>query len=273
MEFSIQYLCDAAAHALSQQSAYENDKKKLRIKKVSLVNNSVISCEFYPHAKESAGIKNEVAFIMGFFASFFRDDFRFDYIQNFAARAFAVEQTQEVELIYAMSAPDVADFIAEGKAIQWITNSIFQDNTADYRLLTAKRYISQLENALRELIDKVFSEIKGEYWWDSFTSNINNFPRNISKLRKKDKGNTSPRVLLDQTYLSNLRDIIIQNWQYFDKVFQTEKSIIEKILTDLNGVRCDEAHNRKITHEKSKQLENIRVVSRNLRWYFAKRRI
>ncbi|WP_353573075.1 hypothetical protein [Candidatus Albibeggiatoa sp. nov. BB20] len=101
MELSIQYLCDAAAHALSQQSAYEDNKKKLNIKKIGLMNNSVISCEFYPHAKESMDVKNEIAFIMGFLASFFKEDFRFDYIQNFAVRAFTLnENGQNIELMY-----------------------------------------------------------------------------------------------------------------------------------------------------------------------------
>lgn len=254
MELSIQYLCDAAAHALSQQSAYEDNKKKLNIKKIGLMNNTTISCEFYPHATESMDVKNEIAFIMGFLASFFKEEFRFDYIQNFAVRAFALEENgQDIELMYVMSAPNVADFIAEGKAIQWITNSIFQENTPDFRMVMAKRQISRLENALRDVIDSVFSQINGKCWWDSFAANIKLYDRKMVKL----KSNTDSRILLDHINLSDLKIIIIKHWQYFTDIFQVDRNELETALTDFNIIRRDEAHNREITPEKAEQLTSI----------------
>ncbi|MCV6638332.1 Swt1 family HEPN domain-containing protein [Candidatus Albibeggiatoa sp. nov. NOAA] len=257
MELSIQYLCDAAAHALSQQSAYEDNKKKLNIKKIGLMNNTTISCEFYPHATESMDVKNEIAFIMGFLASFFKEEFRFDYIKNFAVKAFALrEDERDIELMYVMSAPNVADFIAEGKAIQWITNSIFQENTPDFRMVMAKRQISRLENALRDVIDKVFLEVEGEFWWDKFISEEirKRLPRDI---RKNFEKSISSRSLLNKTYFHNLKSIIVQNWQYFSNIFHTEKDSFEKMLADFNDVRNDEAHNLEITSEKSEKLTNI----------------
>ena len=58
MEFSIHDLCAVATLGLSQQSAYTDDNKKIKIKKLSWLNNSIIQCQFYPYAEESTDIKN-----------------------------------------------------------------------------------------------------------------------------------------------------------------------------------------------------------------------
>ncbi|BAP54805.1 hypothetical protein THII_0508 [Thioploca ingrica] len=250
MEFSIHDLCEVASLGLSQQSAYPDENKKIKIKKLSLLNNSVIQCQFYPYAEESIDIKNEIAFIMDFLASFFRAEFRLKNIQNFAVQAYSEE---DVEIMYALSSLQAADWISEGRAIEWLRNTLFQENTVDHRMMIAKRQISWLENSLREVIAKICTQNFGNNWWNNCVDSALNkkLPKNVSHQ------NLTIREWLNNTYIVDLKNIIIKQWDKFKSIFPINKIDFETILETLNIIRRDEAHNREITDDKIKQLDEI----------------
>lgn len=250
MEFSIHDLCEVATLGLSQQSAYTDDNKKIKIKKLSLLNNSIIQCQFYPYAEESTDIKNEIAFIMGFLASFFRAEFRLQNIQNFAVQAYS---EKDIEIMYAISSLQAADWIAEGKAIEWLKNTVFQENTIDHRMIIAKRQIAWLENSLREVIAKICTQNFGNNWWNNCVDNALN-----KKLSKNiPHQNLTEREQLNYTYIVDLKDIIVKQWDKFKSIFSISQTDFETILETLNIIRRDEAHNREINDNKIKHLDEI----------------
>jgi len=215
-----------------------------------VLNNSVIQCQFYPYAEESIDIKNEIVFIMGFLASFFRAEFRLKNIQNFAVQAYSEE---DVEIMYALSPLQAADWISEGRAIEWLKNTLFQENTVDHRMMIAKRQISWLENSLREVIAKICTQNFGNNWWNNCVDSALNkkLPKNVSHQ------NLTIREWLNNTYIVDLKNIIIKQWDKFKSIFPINKTDFETILDTLNIIRRDEAHNREITDNKIKQLDEI----------------
>ncbi len=250
MKFSIHDLCEAASLGLSQQSAYTDENKKIKIKKISWLNNSIVECQFYPYAKESNDIKSEIAFIMGFLASFFNEEFRLKELKNFAVRAYL---EKDKEIMYAISSIQAADWISEGRAIEWLKNTLFEENTADHRMFLAKRQISWLENAIREVIAKICTKNFGKDWWDKCISD------DIRKKSPKDisKQNLSGRERLDHTYIIDLKKIITGQWSKFNPVFKTYENDFRATLDTLNSIRRNEAHNREISSDNIKKLNKI----------------
>ena len=102
-------------------------------------------------------IKIEIGCIMSLIASFWKGNHLVPQnIQNFAVRAFS---DQDDELMYAISSRGTAELMREGKSVEWLQNTIFQDNSDDHRVSLAKRQISEIENALREVICDVLKKI------------------------------------------------------------------------------------------------------------------
>ncbi len=114
-------------------------------------------------------IKIEIGFIMPIIASFWKENPHVPQnIRNFAVRAFT---GQNEELMYAISSRETAELMCEGKSIEWLQNTIFQDNSGDHRLAIAKRQISEIENALREIVCDVLGKFHGPLWWDNCVDN------------------------------------------------------------------------------------------------------
>ena len=63
------------------------------------------------------------------------------------------------ELLWVVSSIEVAGFAGDGRAVDWLENSLFQDNTPAYRRSQADRTIGQIETGLRNCLTiTVFSE-------------------------------------------------------------------------------------------------------------------
>ena len=157
MTVSIEKILEFVKAGLSNQACDEQTPdKKIRVKEIKLLNNNNVLCEFYPYAQDSIGIKTEMGFIISFLEAFFQGD-TFPYeITHFGAKAYdANDQEILSALSYAMG---------EGQAIEWLNNTIFVENTPDYRLHHAKRKISEIEQGLRKFVCIILQR-KGPNWW------------------------------------------------------------------------------------------------------------
>ena len=248
MQISIEWLCNAIKMGLKQEP--KDSMNKIRVIDIKLLNNSTLVCEFYPYSEETIEIKIEIASIISFMASVFRgENYGHQTIKNFAAKAYS---KNDEEIMYAISSKESADYLSEGNSIEWIKGTIFQDNSKEYRLHFAKSKISELENALRQLISNTLAKHEGEQWWNTCVD----IAIRDSVSERSPVGKFSGKELIDYTYLVDLQKIISDNWSYFSCIFDS-KTKLKKTIGSLNKIRIDEAHNRVITSDSIKKLEKI----------------
>jgi hypothetical protein len=252
---SIDQLCEALEWGLQQESATPGDKtKKIRVKSVFLLNNITLVCEFFPYSHTSIEVKTEIGFIVSFLSAFFQDNpLAPSSIQHFAIRAFSPSGE---EIMYAISSKQIAAYAAQERPIEWLRNTIFQDNSEDQRLLISKKKISELENTLRKVISDSLSKVADSNWW---LYCINVRVRNDAETGYRNQNgmnSTDGEELIHYTYLPQLKTIITENWPSFSHIFPSA-SQIETWLTRLNRLRRDEAHNRPISTANLQLLEQI----------------
>jgi hypothetical protein len=228
--------------------------RKCRIKGIGIINDNTVICEFYPYATKSMEIKIEIGFIMPIIASFWKENPHVPQnIRNFAVRAFT---GQNEELMYAISSRETAELMCEGKSIEWLQNTIFQDNSGDHRLVIAKRQISEIENALREIVCDVLEKSHGPLWWDNCVDNKTRGDARSSYRNQTGATSSDGSVLISYTYLLKLKKTITDNWSDFSYIFP-DRTIFEAWINDLNTIRREEAHNRPITHAHVANLQQI----------------
>jgi len=135
----------------------------------------------------------------------------------------------------------------KGNSLDWMKSSIFQENTEDYRLSVAKKQISEIENALREIIVDRLSKKHGKNW---FILSVG------KKLRESVIGTYTNQfgfeiedgdVLIKYTFVLQLKKIICTNWKDFSDLF-SNKIRFEEVITELNLIRREEAHKQKHFH-------------------------
>jgi len=228
--------------------------RKCRVKGISIINDDTVVCEFYPYSTKSMEIKLEIGFIMPMIAAFWRDNPNVPQdIRNFAVRAF---NDQNEELMYAISSRETAELMCEGKSIEWIQNTIFQDNSDDHRVAMAKRQISEIENALRKVVCDVLANSHGPQWWAQCVDSQTRGDASAAYRNQTGATSTDGSVLISYTYLLKLKKIVSDNWTEFAHIFP-DNSRFEAWLDDLNAIRREEAHNRPITHTHVTSLKHI----------------
>ena len=153
-DFSIREILSFLEVGLKNINAVNKEVANIAVKKLDLLNNKTLECQFYAESENSIDVKVEISSVMGVLNGFFKDDsFKNISLDNYAVRAF---DKAENEIMYAISSKESASLIENGKSIDWMKSTIFQENTRDYRLGVAKRQISEIENALREIILKTW---------------------------------------------------------------------------------------------------------------------
>jgi len=253
--FSLSQILNILKAGLEKESANSSDSsKKFKIKSLNIMNNNTLVCEFYPYSNDTIDLKNEIAFIMSFLSSFCEEnDLIPSEIDNFAVRAYS---EKDEEIMYALSSKEATRYIAKGKPVEWLKNTIFQDNSDEYRLSFAKKKISEIENSLRKIICEHLFHLSGNRWWTIHVEK--RIRKNAEKAYENQKGISSSQGedLISFTYLLNLKDIIVSNWDSFKNIFPSQSEFID-CIEKVNSIRRDEAHNRVITHEKIRELENL----------------
>lgn len=256
IELNLSTLIKTIKFGLENLDKLNGSKQKIRVKDIKLMNEDSLVCEFYPFKQNSTDIKIEIATIMGFFNGFFRDDpyngIKFRY---YAARAY---NKDDVELLYALSSKASAEQIGTGNSIDWMKSTIFQENTNDYRLGIAKKIISEIEITFRKIIKDILSKKYGADWWNSTLNN------KLGKSIKDTYNNqfgfeiTDGNVLIEYTYILQLKKIITTYWPDF-KVLFNRKPDFENLIDNLNLIRREEAHNRIITQSHLDELNEIYI--------------
>lgn len=225
----------------------------LRLTKLDLVNDSALVASIIPSVFDSIGVKTEACTVMGFMASFFKEEFALPSgVMCFGVRAFSDEGD---ELMYVLSSLEAAQFCCEGKAIEWLAHSVFQDNTPEHKCTRAKLLVSRIEVGLRRLISVRLEVRHGTNWWSAAV------PRSIgNRAVEASKGvlttGSSGAELIEYTYLLDLKEVILREWEQFRDIFGA-CARFEQAMKDLNSIRRYEAHNRPLSDSQIKQLEDL----------------
>ncbi|NMR35331.1 hypothetical protein HIO71_14180 [Chryseobacterium aquaticum] len=230
------------------------DCKQIDVKNVSLINVDTLCCDFYPIAKNSYDIKLEMSAIVGCINGLFRNSNHENVdLRNYVIRAFDKDDN---ELLYALSTKSTAELVGTGKSIEWFANTLFQENTEDYRLLQAKKIISEIENGLRAIVKIKLRDKFGEDWWE--VSLNNKIGKTVKDLyfNQFEVECTDGDVLIDYTYTLQLKKIILNYFIFFKSYFKSI-NLFEALMDKLNKIRREEAHNRSISQLELKELEGL----------------
>lgn len=235
----------------------QNSLQSYKINSVDYINHNTIVITYTTRKLDRLDIRTEMAELISFTASFYLvpdDKIKLEKPKNISIKAQNVNMDQ---LMYVISSMETAEYITKGRPIEWIKNSIFEDTTDEFLLQNAKRLISKIENALRELIYYDLYNISQGDWILKIETNIYK-----SALKQYEKNtdiagqDVKNKDILSYTYLPNLKKIIEDNWICFSKYFT---SLVEFTtnMTELNQIRRDESHNRKISKKQSESLQKL----------------
>ena len=202
-------------------------------------------------------VREEIAGVMGALSGLGVPEF-FPVLlaESFGVRAY---DAADEELLWVVSSIEVAGFAGDGRPVEWLANSLFQDNTPAYRRSQADRIIGQIETGLRELLDhhgirRIGAAYPNELWPPSELSKI--------KGRADAEGcnGEDARTLLDYVFLPQLRDAIVDHHDWFDDGCLPDPEAFRESLGALNTMRRKVAHHREIS---SDELRDCRTISRS----------
>ncbi len=241
---------------LENLDALEGSDKKVRVKEISIINIDTLQCQFYSYSENSIDIKVEIVTIMGFFNGFFKDDsFANVDFKHYAVRAY--DQTDK-ELLYALSSKKTAQLLGEGNSIEWLKSTLFQENTNDYRLGIAKRIISEVENTIRHVVKDILSRQFDCDWWNQALNNKLGQSIKYTYSNQFGEETSNGDILINYTYLLDLKKIISTHWPYFKHLFDN-KTDFENSIIQLNKIRREEAHNRNISEIHLVELNKLHI--------------
>ena len=163
------------------------------------------------------------------------------------------------ELLWVVSSIETAKFAADGRPIEWLTNSLFQDNTPAYRRSQADRTIGQIETGLRELLNhyglqRIGADYPEQLWQPSELSKIK------GRANAEGRDSDDARTLLDYVFLPQLRDAIVDHYDWFDDGCLPDPEVLKESLVALNEVRRKVAHHREIS---SDELRDCHAIARS----------
>jgi hypothetical protein len=101
-----------------------------------------------------------------------------------------------------------------------------------------------LENSIRKLVADIFIDAEGADWWNSKRVDEKRIREPAEARRKKEvDSGVTPRSdrLIDYTTFGELSQLITDNWDLFDPVFQS-KTAVSNVSNQLNLLRGPIAH-------------------------------
>lgn len=252
---SIDSLFSVIKFGLENADTFAESAKKVSVKAVSMTNGGdTILVEFYAQHSKLLDVKGEMAFIMSFLSGFLKDDpYKDILIKLFGVKAY---DQSDVEIMYAVNTKDAAAAIANGNSIEWFKTTLFQENTADYRLARAKTMISDIENGLRKVIKGLYENRLGLDWWDAVIEPKVNASIKSTYMNQFGAEISDGNILINYAYTLDLKKIVSADWGTFRHLFNN-KIAFENVMVELNSIRREEAHNRDITEAHLIDLERI----------------
>ena len=240
--------------------SYKPDNNLTRLYKINsidYINHNTIVIIYTTNKLDRLDIRLEMAELMSFTASFYLvpdENIEMELPKSISIKAQNQNNDQRMCVISSIK---TAEYITEGRPIEWIKNSIFEDTTDEFLIQNAKRLIFKIENALRDLI---YFELKNNFrndWILKIEEKIykSAFKQYIRNTELPDQDIYSKDILA-YTFLPNLKQIIEDNWIYFAKYFNNVIEFSTK-MKELNIIRRDESHNRKITTRQSESLQKL----------------
>lgn len=228
----------------------------ISVRKVSM-SEGMLVVEITARSTDPMKVRAEIAGVMGGLSGLeIPELFPVLQAERFGVRAY--DDAGE-ELLWIVSSTEVARFAGNGRVVEWLTNSIVQDNTPAYRRSQADRTIGQIETGLRGLLDH-----HGRQRYGSAYPNLLWKRSDLLKLKDRadDEGRNreDARTLLDYLFLPQLRDTIVSHHDWFDDGCLPDPAAFKKSLERLNEVRRKVAHHREIS---SAELKDCRAVARS----------
>ena len=243
----------AKLHLNSLESGL-NSTKKLVVKNIKMMNNILVAT-FYPNSKDSIGTKIEACQIIAYLSGLFDGDGKLGEfgITHFSAKGI---DDNDNEIMYVVSSKESARFARNGQSVEWLTHSIFQDNTDENRLSQAKNMISRVEMGLRSIITYVLKNKYGSDWWNNINKKISKSPENAYINKYGVTTLPTGDELIKYTYLLTLKKIVSDEWNDFTNIFQNKNNFTND-MDRLNFIRREESHNRIISPSLIVELEKI----------------
>ena len=210
------------------------------------MSDRTLVVEITARSTDPLKVRGEVAGVMGGLAGLgIPELFPVLHAETFGVRAY--DDAGE-ELLWVISSIEAAGFAGEGRAVEWIANSVFQDNTPAYRRSQADRIIGQIETGFRELLDHHGLQRIGADYPDQLWP-----PSELSKLEglaaSEGRDSADARTLLDYLLLPQLRDAIADHDDWFDDGCLPDTEAFKDSLGALNAVRRKVAHHREISSD------------------------
>ena len=234
-----------------------NNSNPYNIKSIDYINHNSIVVIYKTDKIDRLDIRIEISEIISFVAGFYLvsdDEIKIEAPKSISVKA--LNQADEQKM-FIISSIETAQYIIDGRPIEWMKNSIIQDTTEDFLIQNAKRLISKIENALRDIIYKELHNNYQHNWISKINETI--YKSALKQYKKKTEPlnqDIQSKDILLYTFLPNLKQIIEENWSDFLKYFLNQNDFSTK-MTELNHIRRDESHNRKITTNQSESLQKL----------------
>ena len=228
--------------------------ERIEVRNVHMSDRTLV-VEITARSTDPLKVRGEIAGVMsGLSGLGIPELFPVLHAETFGVRAY---DAAGEELLWVVSSIEVAGFAGEGRAVEWLANSIFQDNTPAYRRSQADRIIGQIETGLRELLDhhglqRIGADYPDQLWSPSELSTLK------GRAAAEGRNSADARTLLDYLFLPQLRDAIVDHHDWFDDGCLPDTGAFRDALGALNAVRRKVAHHREIS---SDELRDCRTIA------------
>ena len=227
----------------------------INVRNVSMKDRTLV-VEITARSTDPLMVRGEIAGVMGGLSVLgIPELFPVLDAETFGVRAY---DAAGEELLWVVSSIEVAGFAGEGRPVEWLANSLFQDNTPAYRRSQADRIIGQIETGLRDLLDhhgcqRIGADYPNQLWSPSELSELK------GRARAEGRNSGDARTLLEYVFLPQLRDAIVDHDDWFDDGCLPDTGAFKASLGALNAVRRKVAHHREIS---SDELKDCRAIAR-----------
>jgi len=232
--------------------------KAVNVRNVELTEQMLV-IEITVASSDAVSLRAEVCSVMGALSGLdIASLFPVLGVRLFGVRAFS---STGDELIWIVSSLEAAAHAGAGRPIEWLSQSIVQENTAEYRRAQADRVVGQLETALRDLIEHHGSLAVSGGGFESVLwtpIDLRDMRRNA---RREGRSAGDPRVLLEFVHLTDLRDLISAHAAWFSDGCVPDAPALLAELSKLNLVRRKVAHHRPIEEADLVTLRRVAPIA------------